>query len=337
MRKLISLIVVMAGLWGGYWFVGSSQLEKGFKDYLAKELGPDDPIRLSYSDLTVQGFPNRFDTRITDVDLTNTIKGIRWQAPFFQIYALSYKPYHIIAALAPQQVVTLPKQEFTIKSEMIRGSVVFLPKPLFSGDVIIDRSSFEMVNVTAASDKGWETTIKAGNLALRQTPTKPLFYDLAISAQGIDLPDQLRALIDPAHQQSALFDSFKLDSTLGLSNPLDLTADRGEHPKVTEIEVKDLTIHWDDIRFLAKGTLQIGTDGYPVGKLDLTAVNWQKMYELADQSGAVDPDFAPTIQNGLKVLAGMSEGEDVIEIALNFADGQMSLGPFPIGPAPRLY
>ncbi len=33
----------------------------------------------------------------------------------------------------------------------------------------------------------------------------------------------------------------------------------------------------------------------------------------------------------------MSEGEDVIEIALNFADGQMSLGPFPIGPAPRLY
>jgi len=337
MRKLISLIVVMAGLWGGYWFVGSSQLEQGLENYLAQELGPDDPVRLTYTDLTVRGFPNRFDTRITNVDLTNTFSGIRWQAPFFHIYALSYKPYHIIAALPPQQVVTLPEQKFSINSKMIRGSVVFLPGPLFNGDVIIERSSFEMVNVTVTSSRGWETLIKQGNLALRQTPAKPLFYDLAISAQGVDLPDQLRALIDPAHQQSALFDSFKLDSTLGLSHPPDLSADRSEHPKVTEIEVKDLAIHWDDIRFLAKGTLQIGADGYPVGKLNLTAINWQKIYALANQSGAVDPEFAPTIQNGLKVLAGMSEGEDVIEIALNFSDGQMSLGPFPIGPAPRLY
>ncbi|MCK4711478.1 MAG: DUF2125 domain-containing protein, partial [Marinosulfonomonas sp.] len=68
----------------------------------------------------------------------------------------------------------------------------------------------------------------------------------------------------------------------------------------------------------------------------LTAHNWQKIYQLADEANAVDPEYARTIQNGLKVLASMSKGADVIKVALNFTDGEMFLGPFPIGPAPHL-
>jgi hypothetical protein len=150
------------------------------------------------------------------------------------------------------------------------------------------------------------------------------------------MPDELRMAIDPARQQPAVFDRISLDSTLAFTHPWNLLATRANTPQLTEIAVASLTTLWGDVQFQASGTLQIDQNGYPSGTLDLTATNWQKMYQLAENANAVDPDFAQTIQNALKVLANMSEGENIIKAPLNFANGQMLLGPLPIGAAPRL-
>jgi len=336
MHKLISLIVVLSGLYGGYWFVGANRLEAGLKEYLAAEHGPDDIIQIDYANLAVRGFPNRFDTRFEEVSIENKTNGILYSAPFFQIYALSYKPYHIIASLPHSQSLRLAGEQLGITSDEIKGSVVFDAPSLLDKALEIDRSSFVMSNLMVTSDQGWNTSIKTGSVAVRQTPTKPLHYDLAISAQNISLPRQLRMLVDPAGKLSELFDSIQLDSTLAFNNPLNLLADNNNQPVLEDIKVTDLTFIWDDIQFQAKGALTIDSRGYPNGKLDLTATNWQKIYQLAQDSGAVDPEFAPTVQNGLRVLAGMSESGEIIKASLNFTDGQMSIGPFAIGPAPRL-
>ena len=336
MRKLITLTVVLAILWGGYWFVGSTALENGLKNYLTTEHSQNDPLQITYSNLSVRGFPNRFDTKVSDITLTNAADGISWSAPFFQIYALSYKPYHIIAALPHSQTLRLPNEELQITSDEIKGSVVFDASSFLDKALEIDRTSFVMRNVAVSSSVGWQTAIKEGSIATRKTALEPLHYDLAFSAKQITLPDHLRVAIDPAHQQSEVFDSLSLDSTLAFTNPWNLLADQRYQPNLSEIAVNDLTIIWDDVQFQASGTLHIDRNGYPDGKLALKATNWQKMYQLADDANAVDPDFAQTIENGLKVLAGMSDNEDVIEAPLNFTDGQMFLGPWPIGPAPRL-
>lgn len=336
MRKLIVLTILMATLWAGYWFVGVIALESGLKGYLSSEHSPDSPVPISYSDLSVRGFPSRFDTTLTDITVNDTINGIGWSAPFFQIHALSYKPYHIIAALPHSQTLRLPREELQINSDEIKGSVVFVAGALLDKALEIDRSSFVMRNVTVTSNAGWKTAIKEGSVATRKTALDPLHYDLALSAKHVTLPDQLRTAIDPKHQQSDVFDSFSLDSTLAFTNPWNLLAERQNTPVLTEIAVNGLTIIWDDVQFQADGALQIDRNGYPNGKLALKATNWQKMYQLAEDANAVDADFAQTIQNGLKVLAGMSSDTDVIEAPLNFADGQMFLGPLPIGPAPRL-
>lgn len=337
MRKLSVLILLVFSLWGGYWFVGSSALENGLKEYLSSEHSQKDPIQIEYSDLSVRGFPNRFDTRLSNISLTDTKNGISWRAPFLHVYALSYKPYHIIAALPHDQTLQLPTEELRITSDEIKGSVVFSPNSLLDSALEVDRTSFVMRNVVVSSDLGWKTEIGKGTFATRQTAANPLHYDLAFSADSISLPDQLRLAIDPNHQNSDVFDKLNFDGTLAVTNPWNLLASGQNQPVITEINVTDLTIIWDNMRFQAVGTLHIDRNGFPNGKLNLTAFNWQQMYQLAKNADAVDPDFAQTIQNGLKVLAGMSENESKIQAPLNFANGTISLGPLPIGPAPRLY
>ena len=335
MRKLIAIITILSGLWGGYWFVGSTALETGLNDYLSTKHRAADPIQIAYSDLSVRGFPNRFDTRLTDISVTDTAGNISWHAPFFQIYALSYKPYHIIAALPHNQVLQLPGQTLDISSDEIKGSLVFAADALLDKALVIGRSSIVIRNLGVRSDRGWKTAISDASIASRQTPTKPLHYDLAATANTISLPATLRAAIDPAGQLPEVFDSLSLDSTLAFTHPWNLRAARADTPRLSEIAVKDMTLIWGDVQFQVSGTLQIDRSGLPDGRLELTATNWQKIYQLAENANAVDPDFARTIQNGLAVLATMSEGENVIKAPLVFANGQMLLGPFPIGPAPR--
>lgn len=336
MRKLISLVTILFVLWGGYWFVGSTALETGLKDYLSSEHTAKDPIHIAYSDLTVRGFPNRFDTRLNDISVTDKAGHVSWRAPFFQIHALSYKPYHIIAALPNSQTLQLPDQALQITSDEIKGSVVFNAGSLLEKALEIDHSSIVIRNLNVSSDIGWKTAIKQGNVATRQTPTEPLHYDLAASASVIALPRSLRAVIDPKQQQPATLNRAALDSTLTFTHPWNLLATRDKTPKLAEVAVKGMTILWGEVQLQASGTLQIDRRGYPEGTLDLVATNWQEMYQLAEDANVVDPDFAQTIQNGLKVLANMSAGENVIKAPLNFANGQMLLGPWPIGPAPRL-
>lgn len=335
MRKLIAIITILFGLWGGYWFVGSSALETGLKDYLTANHRATDPIPIAYSDLTVRGFPNRFDTRLSDISVTDKARNIRWRAPFFQIHALSYKPYHIIAALPHSQVLHLPDQDLQIDSEEIKGSVVFVAGSLLEKALEIDRSSFVARSLAISSNTGWETSIRHASIATRQTPADALHYDLAISADNVALPTALRAAIDPAQQQPAQFDALSINATLGFSHPWNLLAKGAATPVLNEIAVKNLTFLWGDLRLSASGPLQIGPSGVLNGRLELTATNWQKMYRLAESANAVDPDFAQAIQNGLRVLATLSDGENEIKAPLIFANGQMSLGPLPIGPAPR--
>ena len=336
MRKLISIITILFVLWGGYWFVGSTALETGLKDYLSKEHTDSDPVHIAYSDLTVRGFPNRFDTRLTEISVTDAAGHISWRAPFFQIHALSYKPYHIIAALPHSQTLQLPEQALQITSDEIKGSVVFVAGSLLEKALEIDRSSIVLRNLGVSSDMGWKTAIADANIATRQTPTEPLHYDLAASANVIALPAALRAVIDPKQQQPATLKRATLDSTLSFTHAWNLLATGTKTPHLDKVTVNGLTILWGDVQMQASGVLQIDQRGYPKGTVDLVATNWQKMYQLAENANVVDPDFAQTIQNGLKVLADMSNAENVIKAPLVFANGQIFLGPWPIGPAPRL-
>ena len=95
MRALIGVVVVLVTLWSGYWFVGSRGVEAGLAAWIDARRA--EGWVAEYSDISTIGYPNRFDTTISDLALADPATGLAWNMPFFQILTLSYTPNHIIA------------------------------------------------------------------------------------------------------------------------------------------------------------------------------------------------------------------------------------------------
>jgi len=56
--------------------------------------------------------------------------------------------------------------------------------------------------------------------------------------------------------------------------------------------------------------------------------------ELA--AGLIKPEVAPTWVNVFALLAAQTGDPEDLDLPLVFAKGRMSLGPLPLGPAPRM-
>lgn len=69
MRKLIVFALVAATLYGGYWFVGRSQIQTQLT--LALEDADAGAYDVGYGSLKTRGFPSRFDTTITEFEFTD--------------------------------------------------------------------------------------------------------------------------------------------------------------------------------------------------------------------------------------------------------------------------
>ena len=67
MKRLLVVILVAAGLWAGYWWIGASGVKSGFAAWLDARRA--EGWVADSAAITVQGFPNRFDTTFTDIRL----------------------------------------------------------------------------------------------------------------------------------------------------------------------------------------------------------------------------------------------------------------------------
>ena len=68
------------------------------------------------------------------------------------------------------------------------------------------------------------------------------------------------------------------------------------------------------------------------GQIDLLDEDWPTLPRLLSAAGVISPDHAPTLAKGLAALA--LGDPKVLSLTLNAKDGRVSLGPFPLGPAP---
>ena len=330
MRKLIIVIIAACMLWGGYWFAASRAVQRGLATWLSDQSG--DGWIAEYSSLKTRGFPNRFDTTITELALIDQRSGAAWLAPNFQIFALSYKPNHIIAVWPDQQSIALPGEQITVSSEQMIASVAFE-----SGtSLAFDRSSFVIDNLALLSSRNWATKIAAGRIATRQTDGTPFAHDIAIEFSGVRPSVALLAQLDPAGAHPAVFDTLTIDATVGFDAQWDRHSLEQERPQITDFVLKKLQATWGELDLTAAGELAFDARGVPSGRITMKATNWRKMLTIGIATGAVSKGIALTLEQALEGLAGMSDDPDILDLPLSFQDGFMSFGPIPLGPAPRL-
>lgn len=330
MRKLIVAAVVLALIYGGYWFVGQSQIQSRLTEALTRI--DEGPYELQYDSLTTRGFPSRFDTTITDLSFEDPAAGLRWDLPVFQLLALSYQPNNVRAYFPPEQIITVDDRPFTLFTEAMAARGQVSP----SASLPFQQAELELVNPRVRTPEGAELALARLFAAMRLSPETTQTYDAFIEARAIVLPENIRTMIDPQQTQPPVIQSLRFDSDVTLTEPLALNTDQTTPVQIETLSIAEFELAWGEISATAIGDLTPDADGVLSGSVTLVARNWQQTFDLAIANGMLG-------DNQRFLFAGLAENldetpqiADTLTLTLTITDGEMSVGGYPLGPAPRL-
>jgi len=329
MRALFAVLLVLSALWSGYWFVGSTAKKTVIDTWLADRRA--DGWEANYKDFRVVGFPNRFDSRFTELTLFDPRTGTGWQAPLFNILALSYKPNHIIAAFAHSQKVILPGEDLSVGSSEMLASVTFEPDTLLAISQTLLRGS----DLSVKSTLGWR--MQADNLAFstRARANGQFAHDVVFDVENLRPTKAFREVLDPAGKLPAAMTRLFLDLALDFDAPWDRRAVESGTPEVTHIQLSGLELTWGVLSVQGTGDLDVAQDGQIDGKLDLRFANWRGILKLFEDSGVFPRELAGAIESALSLWTSASDDPSSLAVPLVLKNGEMLLGPVKLGPAPR--
>lgn len=329
MRKLIVLVVVLATLYGGYWFVGKSQIQSRLAEALIEiDAGPMD---VSYDNLQTHGFPSRFDTTFTNLVIDDPAARVRWETPIFQLLALSYQPNNVRAYFPQEQIFIVDGEQFILFTEnmVARGQVSA------SASLSVQQAELELLNPRLRTEEGAELALARLFAAMRLTPETDKTYDVFFEARSIVLPEDIRRLLDPDNLLPPVMQSLRLDSDIMLSEPLELNG-AGAAPLIDLLSISEFAFEWGEISLSAIGDLTPDDAGLLNGSVTISARNWQKALDLAVAAGAVPQDRRQFFIGIIDTLDETPHITDTMTATLSITNGEMALGPIPLGPAPRL-
>ncbi|MEP0564178.1 MAG: DUF2125 domain-containing protein, partial [Paracoccaceae bacterium] len=161
-------------------------------------------------------------------------------------------------------------------------------------------------------------------------------YRLGVEVLELRPSDDVRDLLDPAGILPQAIESLRLDATVGFDAPWDRFALEDARPQVRSLQLENLSARWGDVTFRAAGDLVVDELGVPDGRITIKAVEWRQMLAMAVNAGILPEALLNSAENGLGLLAALSGDPNTLDVPLGFANGRVSLGPIPIGPAPRI-
>jgi hypothetical protein len=324
MRVILWLALGLGVLWGGYWFVGARMIEGGVNDWFAQS--GTQGIEATQDGISVAGFANRFDLTVTNPQLRDPVTGWGWQAPFAQVFAMTWKPWHVIAALPHTQTIVTPDQSIDLASSRLQASLRLKPV----ADLPLEEVVLAGDDVLLTSTAGWRVAAKSVVAAMARQGDNG--QRLGLDVAGLT-PDPVLTAKLP--ELGPVLDLVHLDATLTLSAPLDRHMAQTQ-PRMTGVKLTAFNLTWGKLVITASGDVVPGADGLALGKLAFRFQNWRSIPALLVEMGLVLPGMGNTITRGLDVMARSGPDPELLAIDLVFADGRMMLGPLPLGPAPRL-
>lgn len=326
MRVLQWVVLALGLLWAGYWVVGSTALQKGAEAWFADQAAQGRVA--TRSELAVHGFPSRFDLTVTDIHLADPVTGLGWTAPFAQVFSMTWKPWHLIAALPNTQTISLPDQEIGLASSKLQGSLKLVPGVALALDGII----IDGADLVATSSQGWVVKAARAEFATRQDATAANGHEANLTITGL-VPDA--GLIARAPGLPGVVDVAQIDLVAGFSAPIDQFAG-DKRPQVVAVTVKDGLVRWGDLVVSAKGAVVADDDSLAEGRIDIHIEGWQKLVPVAVAMGLIKAEVAPTVEKMMGLMAQQSGDGTSLDLPLVMTAGRMSLGPIPLGPAPRM-
>lgn len=330
MKRLLVVIMAAAVLWAGYWFIGARAATAGFERWFAERQA--EGWLAETSDITTRGFPSRFDTTLSDLELADPETGLAYSAPFVQIFALSYRPEHLIAVWSNSQTLATPFGKVAISSADMRASLVVDG----AQNVALERSNFATTDLALETEDGRRAGAAQFLMAIEQTPDVPNSYHFGLDAQGLFVPQPAGLQLTTGDLLPDTFERARGDITLAFDAPWDLNALQRARPQPREIDIKLIEARWGQLELRLAGKLAVTDSGYPKGQITVKAQNWRDIVALGVASGVIPAQMQRPIEQGLSLLSGLSGNQNTLDLPLDFDRGRVMLGPIPLGPAPRL-
>lgn len=331
MRFLLTFILLAALGWSGYWVIGSSGSQVALETWIKDRR--DDGWVAEYDELTVTGFPNRFDANFTGLNLADPDTGLAWDVPFFQILALSYQPNNVIAIWPREQIVATLQGRYQVLSEDMRASLALQPNT----QLALERTTMTAQNLGVTRDDPVETaSIEALTLAAERVEGTEATYRLGLSASELAPTAPWLQLVDPNGTLPETLQALKADLTVTFDKPWDRSAIEVARPQPRKIDLKLAQANWGQLELQLAGSVDVEAGGQPRGQVTVKAKNWREILKLAVSSGAISEGLGGSLEDALGLLAGLSGSAKTLDIPLDFRNGRMLLGPVPIGPAPVL-
>jgi hypothetical protein len=325
MRAVIWIVAIFGILFGGYWFGGSWAIQAGAKQVFAQQTAQG--MVASYTDLGVSGFPTRFNLTLDGLDIGNPVTGVRWQTPQLQVMAATWKPWQVIAVLDQDQVIDLPDQKISVSLIDGRASVTVLPDTTLG----LSRLAASATGVVVGSDAGWRMAANVVEAHTALDATSNVAHTFTVDATDV-LPD---AAVISATGLDATISKIRLAGMATFSAPLDRTAGETQ-PRLVGFRLDEGQLDWGDLQVTAKGDIAPGADGLAEGRIDISITGWRKIVPALVGAGAIKPEIAPTVEGMLGAMAAQGGDPEVLMVPLVYTNGRGTLGPLPLGPAPRL-
>ncbi|MGH1425521.1 MAG: DUF2125 domain-containing protein [Pseudooceanicola sp.] len=326
MKRLLILILVLATGWSAYWFIGSRGAKAAFAGWFDDRRA--EGWQADYADLSVIGFPSRFDTTFTNLAIADPATGWAWEAPFFQLLALSYRPTSVIAVFPPDSIIATPVEQFALTTSDTKASLSLDPSPR------LPLNKVTLIGSDIALTGTGRLSLDTLRLAGERLPVSTSAYRLGALAQGVALPAPFVRKLAQGIALPPALERVELDMNVTFDRPWDLDAVEQLRPQPREIDLSLVKAEWGALRLAATGKITVDAIGQPKGSVSIKAEQWRDMLRVAVAAGALPEAVAQSVERALGLVANLSGRPDSLNVTLDFRDGRMFLGPVPIGAAP---
>ncbi len=324
LRRLSIVLGVLAVLGTGLWFATATVLQRGM---LSAVQAPDSA--LSAESVTTSGFPGALNLALNRPVLNDPQGQWVWTAPRADLSLATMAPNRLHLTLPPRQALMIGGVSHDLTAEQMTAEVAVVP-----GTSLRLR---DVQMVTQAVRLGALWAVDQAKLALVQDANQPT-AQLTMNARNLVIPEAMRAALPPDLALPEAVTSMDVAAGLTMDRALDRHA--SEQPvRLMAVDVTDARMTWGDLALRGTGTLTADPQGIAQGRLMLHVSGWRVLMPMLAASGVIKPEVVPTVENALTRLevTPADGGAPRLELPLILRDGQMHLGPLPLGPAPRLY
>jgi len=328
MGRLVTKIVVLLALaWGGWWWIGTGGMQRAAQNWL--ETLPTQGIHATVTQMERGGFPMRLATTAQDIKWVDEIASTTTHIPTATLSTTIYWPGDAqIKIPAGPITITNPQTKLTILTTGTQAEMLLHPSQSLQLEAIsaqADKVALDLPEGRILSVDTLQANIQQGD--------DPATYTIDLTAFGFAFGDKLKGELELPAEWPDTFEPIIADMAVTFDRPWDRDALDTNRPQPRRINIEKLEVIYADLALSLAGDLTVNNAGTPSGVVSLTLRNWQQLFDILVATTEIPPQWRGTVE---QLLGALADAEGNLDLDLTFAQGQMRVGFFPLGPAPQL-